>query len=113
VAFSNGVEATLCKLLRKAEILPHLGGIVSVDGLGTFKPDPRVYFHLVKSVHCAAGQTWIVSSNPFDVIGAKSAGLRAAWIKRKSESVFDPWNITPDLIARDLTDFCEQLGKWL
>ena len=99
MAFSNGVEATLCKLLRKAEILPHLGGIVNVDGLGTFKPDPRVYFHLVKSVDCAAGQTWIVSSNPFDVIGAQSAGLRAAW------------TITPDLIARDLTDFSEQLEQ--
>jgi 2-haloacid dehalogenase len=51
----------------------------------------------------------VVSSNPFEVIGAKSAGLKAAWIKRKADSVFDPWEIYPDLIARDLTEFGEQL----
>jgi 2-haloacid dehalogenase len=112
VAFSNGVEATLRNLLQRAKILPHLQGIVSVDDLFTFKPDPRVYFHLAQRLGCPVNHTWLVSSNPFDVIGAKSAGLRAAWIKRKAELVFDPWNIHPDLLARDLNDFAEQLDKW-
>jgi 2-haloacid dehalogenase len=112
VAFSNGVEATLRNLLQRAKILPHLQGIVSVNDLFTFKPDPRVYFHLAQRLGCPVNHTWLVSSNPFDVIGAKSAGLRAAWIKRKAELVFDPWNIHPDLLARDLNDFAEQLDKW-
>ncbi len=109
VAFSNGVEATVRNLLRRAEILPHLQGIVSVDDLRTFKPDPRVYFYLAQRLGCPVNHTWLVSSNPFDVIGAKSVGLRAAWIKRKAELVLDPWNIHPDLVARDLNDFAEQL----
>jgi len=109
VAFSNGVEATVRNLLRRAEILPHLQGIVSVDDLRTFKPDRRVYFYLAQRLGCPVNHTWLVSSNPFDVIGAKSVGLRAAWIKRKAELVLDPWNIHPDLVARDLNDFAEQL----
>lgn len=109
VAFSNGVEATLRNLLRRAEILPHLQGIVSIDDLKTFKPDPRVYFYLAQRLGCTNDNTWVASSNPFDVIGAKSAGLRAAWIKRKSDAAFDPWDIHPDLVARDLNDFAEQL----
>jgi 2-haloacid dehalogenase len=112
VAFSNGVEATLRNLLQRAEILPLLQGIVSVDDLKTFKPDPRVYFYLAQRLGCPINRTWLVSSNPFDVIGAKSAGLKAAWIKRKSESAFDPWNMHPDLITRDVKDFAEELGKW-
>jgi 2-haloacid dehalogenase len=109
VAFSNGVELTLRNLLHDAGILPHLRGIISVDDVKTFKPDPRAYFYLAQQLRCPVNNTWVVSSNPFDVIGAKSAGLKAAWIKRKADSVFDPWDIYPDLIARDLTEFGEQL----
>jgi 2-haloacid dehalogenase len=111
VAFSNGVEVTLRSLLHHAGILPHLHGIVSVDDLKTFKPDPRVYFYLAQQLRCPVHNTWVVSSNPFDVIGAKSAGLKAAWIRRKADSIFDPWDFYPDLIARDLLEFGEQLGE--
>jgi 2-haloacid dehalogenase len=111
VAFSNGVEATLRNLLQRAEILPHLQGIVSVDALKSFKPAPQVYLYLAQRLGCTNDDTWVASSNPFDVIGAKSVGLRAAWIKRKPESVLDPWNIHPDLVALDLKDFAEQLDK--
>jgi len=113
VAFSNGVEATLRDLLGHAGILPHLHGIVSVDDLKTFKPDPRVYFYLAQRLRLAVDCTWLVSSNPFDVIGAKSAGLKAAWIKRNSQIAFDPWGIDPDMIAPDLIDFADRLGGWL
>jgi 2-haloacid dehalogenase len=111
VAFSNGVEATLRNLLQRAEILPHLQGIVSVEALKSFKPAPQVYLYLAQRLGCTNDDTWVASSNPFDVIGAKSAGLKAAWIKRKSDSVFDPWGIHPDLVVRDLKDFAEQLDK--
>jgi len=113
VAFSNGVEVTLRDLLRNVGILSHLHGIVSVDDLNTFKPDPRVYFYLAQRLGCPVDSTWVVSSNSFDVIGAKSAGLKAAWIKRKSQIAFDPWGIHADMIAHDLIDFAERLGNWL
>ena len=113
VAFSNGVQATLRDLLRNAGILPYLHGIVSVDDLKTFKPDPRVYFYLAQRLSHRVDNTWLVSSNPFDVIGAKSAGLKAVWIKRKSQTAFDSWGINPDMIARDLIDFAERLASWL
>src|SRR5260370_8159149 len=109
VAFSNGVEATVRNLLRRAEILPHLQGIVSVDDLRTFKPDPRVYFYLAQRLGCPVNHTWLVSSNPFDVIGAKSVGLTASWINRTAELVLDPCNIHPDLLPRDLNHFAHHL----
>jgi 2-haloacid dehalogenase len=111
VAFSNGVEATVRNLLQHAGILSHLHAVISVDDLKTFKPDPRVYLYLAQRLICGATDTWVVSGNPFDVIGAKSAGLKAAWIRRKADSPFDPWDIHPDLIARDLLDFSTQLQK--
>ncbi len=101
-AFSNGPEAALTPLLDRAGILPHLDGIVSVDEVRSFKPDPEVYHHLARRLDRPIGETWLVSSNPWDVIGAKSAGLNAAWIQRDPQEVFDPWEIEPDLIADSL-----------
>ncbi len=101
VAFSNGVGATLRRLLDHAGLMPLLEGIISVDELKTFKPDPRVYAYLADCLKRPKHETWLISSNSFDVIGAKSAGLKAAWIRRNPSATFDPWGVEPDLIARD------------
>jgi 2-haloacid dehalogenase len=108
-AFSNGVEATVRRLLKHGGLLPHLDGIISVDELATFKPDPRVYAYLADRLQRNKSDTWLVSSNAFDVIGAKAAGLKAAWIRRNPTSVFDTWGIEPDLIAADLIELAEQM----
>jgi 2-haloacid dehalogenase len=108
-AFSNGVEATLRKLLGSADLRRHLDMIVSVDDLKTFKPDPRVYRYLAERLGCALSDTWLISSNAFDVIGAKSAGLKAAWIRRDPATVFDAWGIQPDLIAPSLEQLASQI----
>jgi len=47
-AFSNGVEATLRKLLDRAGLLDQFDAVISVDELKTFKPDPRVYHYLAQ-----------------------------------------------------------------
>ncbi len=109
-AFSNGVEATARKLFTNAGILDHLDEIISVDDMGTFKPDPAVYEYLAKRFDRPVGEVWLVSSNPFDVIGARSVGMNAAWVKRKEDAVFDPWGVEPDIVAGDLVDFADALG---
>lgn len=108
VAFSNGVEETARTLLDRAGVLSHLQGVISVDDVKTFKPDPEVYHYLALRLDTPPSETWLVSSNPFDVIGAKCAGLRAAWIKRNPDVQFDPWDIEPDLIAPDLEALAER-----
>ncbi len=108
-AFSNGSEAAVRSLLDHAAVLPLLDQVVSVDNLRTFKPDPRVYAYLGERLGRPVGETWLVSSNPWDVIGAKSAGLRAAWVRRKPDAVYDPWGVEPDLVAANLSDLAVQL----
>lgn len=109
-AFSNGVEESLRAMLAKAEILPLLDEIVSVDPLRTYKPAPVVYHTLVERLGHPPEETWVVSGNTWDVIGAKGAGLRAAWVRRNRAVVYDPWGIPPDLIVSDLTSLAAQLS---
>lgn len=109
VAFSNGVERTARVLLERGGVLDHLEDVVSVDDLGTFKPDPEVYRYLARRLDRPVGETWLVSSNGWDVIGAKSAGLRAAWVRRNPNAVFDPWGIEPDLVVENLEQLAGRL----
>lgn len=101
-AFSNGRPDDLQRLLQFAGLLELLDGVVSVDPVASFKPDPAVYEHFLHSTGSVAAATWLVSGNPFDVIGARSAGWHAAWVRRDPAAVFDPWGIEPDATLPDL-----------
>jgi len=80
--FSNGSEEMVASCVRES---PGLGpyqnvfkGIVTVEDVMRFKPDRVVYEHFLNKVgkeDDAAG-TWLVSSNPFDVVGAKAVGIK-------------------------------------
>jgi 2-haloacid dehalogenase len=112
VAFSNGVEASLRKLLAEARLLPPLSGVVSVDDIQTYKPDPAVYLHLVARGGAPVHQTWLVSSNAWDVLGAKSAGLRAAWVRRLERTPWEGWGIAePDLVVASLGELTSRIGN--
>lgn len=110
VAFSNGTHDAVKALLEQAELFDHFDDIVSVDEIKRFKPDPAVYSHLRTRLESSVADTWLISSNPFDVIGAKHAGLHAAWVRRSAEAPFDPWGGEPDLTVSDLNELVERLG---
>jgi len=104
VAFSNGVAAAVTQLLEHAGLRELLDDVVSVDEVGSYKPDPVVYRHLLERVGADADRTMLVSGNSFDVIGAKTVGLRAAWLRRSDAACLDPWGVDPDVTVRDLAE---------
>jgi 2-haloacid dehalogenase len=111
VAFSNGSPEALRETLGAAGLASSLDDVVSVAEVRALKPDPVVYRHLVERLDEDAHGVWLVSANGWDVLGAKSAGLRGAWIDRSGREVFDPWEIGPDLVARDVEDVALRLGQ--
>jgi len=108
-AFSNGRPGDLQRLLEFAGLLDLLDGVVSVDPVASFKPDPAVYAHFLDSAGCASATTWLVSGNSFDVIGARSAGWKAVWVRRDPAAVFDPWGIEPNAVVSSLRNLADVL----
>ena len=100
--FSNGEVKVVREVLEHAQLLELFDDVISADEVRTFKPDPAIYAHAVERLAQIASATWLVSSNPFDIIGAKTAGLRTAWVKRDPKAAFDPWGIDPDITLSDL-----------
>lgn len=111
-AFSNGTADAVETLLQTAGIRGFFIDVISVDDLKTFKPNPAVYAHFLRQSNAKASSTWLISSNPFDVIGSISAGLRSAWIQRSPTSQFDPWGIEPDLHICRLSELPKQLADY-
>lgn len=91
VVFSNGTNSMVTNSVKSSPDLgPHahvFKNIVTVEEVKCFKPDPRVYFHLAEqmgkgSSKQAMSEIWLVSGNPFDVVGARAVGMQAAWVDR-------------------------------
>jgi len=110
-ALSNGSEDAVEKLLAAAGIRDFFLGVVSVDDLKSFKPNPAVYRYFLRRSEASGSSAWMISGNPFDVIGAISAGMKAAWVQRSPEAVFDPWGIEPTITVSSLSDLAEQIAE--
>ena len=111
-ALSNGSANTVELLLNNANIRSYFLDIVSVDEIKSYKPNPDVYRHFLTRAEALKENAWLISSNPFDVIGAVSYGMRAAWIKRSAEALFDPWGIEPTLTLNGLSNLAEQINQF-
>ena len=52
--------------------------LITVQEIEVFKPDKKAYEHLAKKVGKQQDleSIWLVTANPFDVVGARSAGIQ-------------------------------------
>ena len=108
--FSNGLQSAVEGLLEHAGINDYFEGVVSVDDVQTFKPNPDVYHYFLKSTGAATENAWLVSSNPFDVMGAVNVGMKAAWLQRAHNVVFDPWGIEPTIRIKSLMELSDLIS---
>jgi len=100
---SNGTATMLHSLVRQAGLADAFSSILSVDGLGIYKPDPRVYQLVVDALDMPPANIGFVSSNCWDACGAKAFGFRTFWINR-GEAPVDLLGAVPDHIVQNLGD---------
>ena len=79
---SNGSPAMLAAAVESSGLRRHLDHVISVDAARAFKPSPAVYALGPAVTGIAAGQLLFVSSNAWDVAGAKAYGYQVAWCNR-------------------------------
>jgi 2-haloacid dehalogenase len=109
VVFSNGAPRMLDALMDAAELRPYFRGFVSVDEVKTYKPSPKTYRRVAERLERQIGEIRLISSNPFDDIGAEAAGMQAAWVDR-SGGLFDTLAPRPEMVIATLTELADALG---
>jgi len=108
VVFSNGSPSMLDAIMHAAHLNVYLSGFVSVDEVKVYKPSPKVYRHVAERLGRPVEEVRLVSSNPFDVIGAEYAGLQAAWVNR-SGGLFDTLAPRPPMVVSTLVELASVL----
>ncbi len=83
VALSNGGFALLVRLIRAAGL--DFDAVLSAENARTYKPDPRVYRMAAELLDVAPGEVLMVAAHRWDLDGARSAGLRTAFVERPAE----------------------------
>jgi 2-haloacid dehalogenase len=110
LVFSNGSPSMLAAIMNSSGLHPYFSGFVSVDEVKVFKPSPKVYRHAAIHLGRPIGEVRLISSNPFDVIGAEAAGMQAAWINR-SRGLFDTLGTPPEMVVGTLVELGEKLER--
>jgi 2-haloacid dehalogenase len=79
---SNGTPAMLDSAVKNARIDSLLDAVLSVEEVGVYKPDPRVYQLAVDELGIPASQISFQSSNAWDAYAASSFGMKVVWCNR-------------------------------
>jgi 2-haloacid dehalogenase len=100
---SNGAPDMLNAAVRHAGLESQFDAVLSVEEVGVFKPDPRVYQLAVDRLSLAKADIGFVSSNGWDAAGAKAFGFTVFWINR-TNAPLEALGASPDYIVTNLDD---------
>ncbi len=110
VVLSNGETALLRALLKSSDTSHLFSRVLSAEEVGTYKPSPQVYALASSRLDLPPAEIGMVSSNAFDIMGAKAFALKALWINRMGGEM-DPLGLEPDLEARDFPELVKLLRE--
>lgn len=100
---SNGSPRMLRAAVESAGLKGIFSRIISVDEARIYKPSPTVYRLAPQKLHVAKAAIGFVSSNFWDVAGAKAFGFRTYWVNR-SNAPAEELGLVPDATVSSLTD---------
>ena len=106
---SNGSPPMLEAAVQAAGLAPLLDAVLSVEEVGVFKPDPRVYQLAVDRLGIPAEAICFQSSNGWDAYAASAFGMRVVWCNRYGQR---PERLPgrPDAEVRSLEELLDLLA---
>ena len=107
VVLSNGENNFLAHLVKK-RIRYSFDRVISVQDVGVFKPHPQVYRYAARVLDVEPCELLMVSSNSFDVVGARASGYRGAYVNRY-DLPYDETRYQFDLETRSFSDLADKL----
>ena len=103
---SNGTPALLNELVKSNNLENIFDDLFSVEEIGIYKPDSRVYDMPIKKYQIKAGKIAFLSANTWDVSGGGNYGYNAIWTNRNN-NVFDNLDYKPKNEINNLTQLLD------
>jgi 2-haloacid dehalogenase len=108
--FSNGSPRMVAAVVQAAGLDALFQGLISVDAVRAYTPAPSVSQHAAARLGRPIEEVRLISSNPFDVLGAAAAGMQVAWIDR-SGGLFDTLGPRPALVVTTLNELADRFER--
>src|SRR5699024_3753797 len=108
VIFSNGSRDMLEPLVEQSRIAEYVDNVISVDDIKQYKPSPAAYMQVLNTLGIDREEILFMSSNGWDISGAKSFGFKTVWINRSGPLV-EVLILKPDYIFKDLNGILDLL----
>lgn len=106
---SNGSPRMLAAAVESAGLQGIFSHVISVDEVKVYKTSPRVYELAPHKLGLSAASIGFVSSNSWDVAGAKSFGLWTCWVNR-AQAAEEELGFRPDTSVETLAGLVAALG---
>ncbi|MBL8521462.1 MAG: haloacid dehalogenase type II [Betaproteobacteria bacterium] len=107
---SNGAPDMLDAVVANSPLRDVFDAVLSVEDVGVFKPDPRVYQLAVDRLGMPKARIGFVSSNGWDAAGAKAFGFTVYWINRSGAPV-ERLGVAPDMTLATLAELPALIGS--
>ena len=103
---SNGTPTLLNDLVKSNNLENIFDDIFSIEEVGIYKPDARVYDIPVKKYQIQKNEIAFLSANTWDVSGGGNFGYNAIWVNR-SNNIFDNLDYNPKKEVKNLKELLD------
>ena len=100
---SNGTPSLLDELVKSNNLNKLFDDIFSIEEVGIYKPDSRVYDLPIKKYKIKNSEVMFLSANTWDVSGGGNYGYQSIWVNRNN-NIFDNLDFNPSNQIKDLTE---------
>ena len=103
---SNGTPSLLGNLVKNNNLENIFDDIFSIEEVGIFKPDSKVYELPVNKYNIKKDEILFLSANTWDVSGGGNYGYNSVWVNR-NKNIFDNLDYQPLDEIHDLSGLLE------
>ncbi len=103
---SNGTPALLNELVKSNNLDNIFDDIFSIEEVGIYKPDAKVYDIPVKKYKIQKEEVVFLSANTWDVSGGGNYGYNSVWVNRNN-SIFDNLDYKPKEEVKNLNQLLD------
>ena len=103
---SNGTPDLLNELVVSNQLKDIFDDIFSVEEVGIFKPDSKVYDLPINKYNIEKNEVLFLSANTWDVSGAGNYGYNTVWVNRNN-NIFDKLDFEPNQQISNLSELLD------
>jgi 2-haloacid dehalogenase len=108
ITLTNSTHEVVKQQMKFAGLTKYFNELMSIEHTKKYKPHPDTYQYALEQTGTAPNNVMLIAAHGWDITGALSSGLQAAFIQRKGKSLY-PLSAKPQFTGNTLSDIADML----